>query len=298
MKASGNVNERDYNGNTPVHHAIQAMSRKAVGGRSSSRTSFDDGDLKRVVSYLVQHGADVNATNWAGETPLHVELAPEDSALGIRTRSLSLVRLLVANGADVNALNRAQWTPLGLTLASGLGLHSKRGRGDRKGATRLSKHGYHWIPVASYLVRHRASWVQAAKAFPFVNRGGQRISQFYLGTELKTENNVFVAEPSRALHMMLQAMPPAGVDKTIQAAYVGLVTSFLQALPEHLYARDGKGDTAVHTLCRCAKRMDGLCRRTGVSWSKRGRQMVLDIELTYRLSFARWDPLPRISPRP
>ena len=246
-KANGNINERDCNGNTPVHHAIETMSTKGAH-------CVDEGDLKRVISYLVQHGADVNATNWVGETPLHLELAPSTCRQhGIRARSLSLIRFLVANGADVNALCRAQWGPLGLTLSSGLERECKR-ENDTEGA-KSSHANFHWIPVASYLVRHRASWTQAAKAFPFLNRGGQRISKFYLGAQLESDNEVFVAEPSRALHMMLQAMPPAGVDKTIQAAYVGLVTSFLQSMPEHLYARDGNGNTAVHALCRRAMQM-------------------------------------------
>ena len=52
---------------------------------------------------LIQAGADVNAREDCGYTPLHCACASGDSAM---------VKLLIENGADVNAVNHDGQTPL------------------------------------------------------------------------------------------------------------------------------------------------------------------------------------------
>lgn len=54
-----------------------------------------------IVNLLIQYGADVNAKNSSGDTPLHKVFFSAD-----------IVRILVNNGADVNAQNNHGETPL------------------------------------------------------------------------------------------------------------------------------------------------------------------------------------------
>ncbi|ANB59930.1 ankyrin repeat domain-containing protein [Anoxybacteroides amylolyticum] len=68
------VKERDKDGNTPLHYAI------------------DSGDIE-LVRLLVQHGADVNATNEAGTTPL---------MKAAQFGQTEIVKFLYAHGADIN----------------------------------------------------------------------------------------------------------------------------------------------------------------------------------------------------
>ena len=63
-----------------------------------------------VVKLLVDRGADVNAKSKAGETPLHWAAA---------NGHLDVVEFLVDRGADVNAKSKAGWTPLHLAADKG-----------------------------------------------------------------------------------------------------------------------------------------------------------------------------------
>ncbi|MDT8287813.1 MAG: ankyrin repeat domain-containing protein, partial [Elusimicrobiales bacterium] len=71
-------------GDTPLHHA-------AMRGK------------ERVASALLDHGADMNATNAFSTTPLH------EAAVGGHAE---LVKMLIARGADVNAKDGHGRTPL------------------------------------------------------------------------------------------------------------------------------------------------------------------------------------------
>jgi len=96
------VNERDAQGNTPLHLAAQANY-----GRNGDE-----------VDRLIAAGADVNATNFAGQTPAHLAIIGELTPFkGSVTGFESLPKLLKA-GANVNVQDRDGMTPLLLVASS------------------------------------------------------------------------------------------------------------------------------------------------------------------------------------
>ncbi|HUU18847.1 MAG TPA: ankyrin repeat domain-containing protein [Sedimentisphaerales bacterium] len=102
------VHAEDIRGETPLQLAA-SQDHKDVAElliENGADVSLDIvtrlGDMARVKS-LIEDGADVNAENISGETPLHTAAATGHS---------EMAELLIAKGADVNAENRQGETPL------------------------------------------------------------------------------------------------------------------------------------------------------------------------------------------
>ncbi|MEM2677506.1 MAG: ankyrin repeat domain-containing protein, partial [Thermofilaceae archaeon] len=69
---------------------------------SELHKAAEEGDLQRVKK-LVENGANVNAKDEYGSTPLY---------LAVLNGHLELARFLVEKGANVNAKDIVGWTPL------------------------------------------------------------------------------------------------------------------------------------------------------------------------------------------
>jgi ankyrin repeat protein len=63
------------------------------------------GNIEPIKQHLAD-GADVNATDEVGWTPLH------RAVIGSHTDHTETAEFLIANGADVNARNAIGWTPM------------------------------------------------------------------------------------------------------------------------------------------------------------------------------------------
>ena len=85
-----------------------------------------DGNIEAVKQHLAS-GADVNATDMIGRTPLHYaagvlykEWVEGENAEGLVVRTKEITELLIANGADVNAKDDVlEFTPLHLAAEYG-----------------------------------------------------------------------------------------------------------------------------------------------------------------------------------
>lgn len=142
LRSGAAVNARAHNGDTPLHEAAAGgiMDSYAVyhGDRgrmweevfNSNWQVVGDGRLprtdafKRVAELLVAHGADVNARDLMGLTPLHRAAVSDND---------TVTETLLAHRADVNAKDNDGETPL----------HQAMERGNDAVAKILREHGGH-----------------------------------------------------------------------------------------------------------------------------------------------------------
>lgn len=96
VNKGSNVKSIDKDGNTPLHKLCRASHV-----------------CKNAINLLLDHGADPNKCNHAGDTPLHVFFHAEDEP------STSALKELLLKGADPNITNRNQKTPFYYAVTNG-----------------------------------------------------------------------------------------------------------------------------------------------------------------------------------
>ena len=114
VQHGANLDGQGKNGRTPLHHVIitwLGKSRKTVVGPdlNSQQSNFTSHDRHHeAVRVLLDHGANVNAEDEWGRSPLQIVLKHSS----INDDSLSLVQLLAKHDADVNKQDGNRITPL------------------------------------------------------------------------------------------------------------------------------------------------------------------------------------------
>lgn len=96
VRRGADIDARNRRGAQPIHYA-------SVGQPGSA--TWDPPAQASVIDYLLNAGADPNATDKNGVTPLH---------RAVRTRCAAAVRVLLAHGADPRRTNGSGSTPLQL----------------------------------------------------------------------------------------------------------------------------------------------------------------------------------------
>lgn len=111
------VNAKSKDGTTPLHAALLVTFEVFYSASPSGDNSFLDkaSAFKKysneIVTLLIQHGADVNARDVNGETPLY---------FAVSTGSSEAVRTLLAAGANPNLATAKGETPLDVAAKNGL----------------------------------------------------------------------------------------------------------------------------------------------------------------------------------
>ena len=116
LAAGTDVDAKDMNGWTPLHHAALNGQKETVEMLIGEGADVNAGDKiitplhyaaqygdKEIVELLIAKGANVNAKNKRGLTPL------QDAAVFGQTE---IAELLITNGADVNARDNVGKTPI------------------------------------------------------------------------------------------------------------------------------------------------------------------------------------------
>lgn len=91
IAAGANVNARDRNGKTPLHHLTTQVAPLDTVIRNATA--------------ILAAGANINARDNNGNIPLH-------NVCGMTTENLHVITFLIKNGADTTAKNAAGYTPL------------------------------------------------------------------------------------------------------------------------------------------------------------------------------------------
>ena len=122
LKAGVEVNARDkFSSSTPLHFAeqkeiAQILIAKGADVNATNKagitplmcTMMGQGDCKEVAEILIANGANINAKDSAGRTPLHI---------AILNGQPDMVMLLLAKGADVNVKMNDGKTPLDFAIS-------------------------------------------------------------------------------------------------------------------------------------------------------------------------------------
>src|SRR5579863_5079436 len=97
IQQDADVNSRDNNGRTILHHAINKCQL------------VDDKEFNNM-KFLLDHGSDVEAQDNERMTPLN---------LAANKGQVTVVQLLLDHGASIHARNKESWTPLHHASCSG-----------------------------------------------------------------------------------------------------------------------------------------------------------------------------------
>ena len=131
LEQGADVNARDWNDKTPLHHAAKwewhvdileclisrgaDVNAKDNDGWTVLHEAAENNPKAKPLQYLISQGADVNAKDNEGKTPLH-QAAMGRQVFKLPTSkwnyNVDILKCLVSSGADVNVKDNGGRTPL------------------------------------------------------------------------------------------------------------------------------------------------------------------------------------------
>jgi hypothetical protein len=96
-----------------LSHGVDVNYRMGHSRRTMLHTACRDGDIKKV-AYLIERGANLNAVDAQGSTPLHLAMQPPSVF-----HPLEIVSTLIVSGCKVNIQDKHGHTPLHLACIVG-----------------------------------------------------------------------------------------------------------------------------------------------------------------------------------
>ena len=108
LKSGLDINEKDSSGQTPLHHASNwYFPNPSKHNKYLDKLTYQSEQVK-VMNFLIKNGANVNAKDSRGITPLHHASSSEN---------LKAISFLIKSGAKVNSKNQNGVTPLHMATA-------------------------------------------------------------------------------------------------------------------------------------------------------------------------------------
>lgn len=117
--SSNPADVRDFKKQTPLHWTVghertlffQIILEQSNSFRKNELPSeYKRGECKDVIEYLLAHKADIEAKDYANNTPLLIAL---------QWGQIDAANVLISQGADVNAADNTGWTPVILAASGG-----------------------------------------------------------------------------------------------------------------------------------------------------------------------------------
>ena len=125
---SGNLNARNDHGRTPLHVAASIDCYGGDDDYSIRDSDMDEEKMARICASLIDSGADVDAVDIFGATPLHVAVRRTSSS----TSESAIVKRLLENGANTAVRNKHNQTPLAIAVSEGKTVTTKVRGGESR----------------------------------------------------------------------------------------------------------------------------------------------------------------------
>jgi cytohesin len=207
------VNNRDADGNTALHRAV--MDSQTYGHK---------------IAALIAAGADVNATNFAGRTPLHLAVEkiwswPYNGGMD------SGVMALLKAGANVNAQDNEGNTPLHILAGADTSFRKEATQALLEAGANPNARDKHGRTPAHLFLSGKWPWEEASECFEMLAKSGADLSA-------KDEDG------KTPLHYL------AALGEQSPMFFIRGIGDTLIAAKADVQARDNEGNTPLHIAAK------------------------------------------------
>lgn len=254
------VNARDDSGRTPLHVAVwsgedSTLPLQARAGHPL-RAIHDSAPF---IKLLVRHGADVNATNSQGQTPLH---------LAARNRPTEVLALLLKMGAYPNGHDEEGLTPLHLLVSSPWETVERIPEGLPS-----AEHDAFWANVSDLRRAEGVKLLTAAGADPSIPSAMGVVPLDWVNPKHERTAAALIAAGGDRQPELPAMVPPAlreHVALSFDQTPLGIVLEFLAHVSEMQIMSDDsdiQGRITLQFEGPLSDALDAVCKQAGLIWT-------------------------------